>query len=307
MINKFLFFFFLFLSCIFYIGIKNSNSEINYSAPASASSVTGTSGEFTGNGTSATPLKLAASSATMQGNTFNGNSQLVKLNASGIGPDGIFPSAGTVNLQNNSTSDGSISLNSGTGDVYARIIFQRNLADIFYLGGNSSADTSSFWLRDNANGRTIFSYNTGLDAFTIGATAKATGFNASSSYTITSNSLVAFSSVPVHQVCGYNSVATLPAGTTFNAFTPSSDIYIRRGNSNIVVASAVGTTMDSVQFGTAASSITASSAIGAAAGTYSTVTSTGILVLAGNKVSMWLQGDTTTKPIFNACLEYVVK
>lgn len=58
------------------------------------STVTANSSQFSGTGAASSPLTLKSSSVTLQGNTFNGASQLVQLNGSGFAPISI---TGTAN------------------------------------------------------------------------------------------------------------------------------------------------------------------------------------------------------------------
>ena len=309
------------------------------------SAVSVTSGELSGDGSSASPLKLVQTSATMQGNAFNGASQLIQADGSGLVADGdlssnITKKGNTFNgnsqlVANDSsgeivddevkikgTNGATLTLDGSAGNPI-QVLFKRGGSAIFALeppdptndvtvssavrmrGNTTPSADVWYWHRDGTERNDIGGRFIVNDFVALSSVTSGNHINAGGEYQI--DTLLAFSSVPVHHACGANMSAALAAGTTFSAFTPTSAIYLRRCNSNIVVASAVGTMLDSVQCGIAASSMTATTAIGAAAGTYATGTSTGIAVSAGTKVSIWLQGDTTTKPLLNACVEYVMQ
>ncbi len=65
---------------------------------AGSSTVTVNASQMSGNGTSAYPITLLASSVTLQGNSFNGLNQLVKTNGSGVIPLSISGSANSASV-----------------------------------------------------------------------------------------------------------------------------------------------------------------------------------------------------------------
>lgn len=201
-----------------------------------------------------------------------------------------------------------------TGGVAAGYFNANQIANApgngFYAyAGNSLGLTSNGVRRFSldGNGVTMFGNNGAVvSSFTaLGSLNLANAANITIASPAGTN-LVAFSSVPIHNVSGAVIVGTLATGTTFMAFTPDAAITLTRVSCVVEVAG-IGGAGDVIKCNNSTGtgvSVTLSAA--AAAGTYTTAPGSAAIAYQ-NVVSCHIDSAATTRPITTCVLEYTMQ
>lgn len=214
-------------------------------------------------------------------------------------------------LVENSTNSGqsTIAIRNSSSAIGALILFENNITPAegndFSIGLTASSypdfPNTAFLSVTSTGGFRIESEGSDINIVPKSSVSIVGVLEISSRVTI--GSQVAFSSVPVMHVGGFNS--TLGSGATFFAFTPDSAIRLRRITVTIVV-SGTGGTGDVWVCGDGVNQLTVTSAAGARAGSRATATGSAS-ISAGTAVLGRLQSNAVTTPTANLICEYVMQ